>query len=102
MHATNFLRQGVDRYIINYFHSIADVGLFSFALNISNVITMVGFGFNQSISVDMYKILGDEELTPQQKQEKIRRMTSKLLILFLLVALVLSLICYLLLEKSVL
>ena len=96
MHATNFLRQGVDRYIINYFHSIADVGLFSFALNISNVITMVGFGFNQSISVDMYKILGDEELTPQQKQEKIRRMISKLLILFLLVALVLSLICYLL------
>lgn len=55
--ATTFIRQGCDRYIINASHSIADVGLFSFALNLANLISMIGFGFNQSNSVDIYKRL---------------------------------------------
>ena len=41
--ATNFVRQGCDRYIINYFHSLDDVGLFSFALNIANIIVITSF-----------------------------------------------------------
>lgn len=65
--ATTFIRQGCDRYIINYYHSITDVGLFSFALTLANIITMIGSGFNQSNSVDIYKILGDKNLSDQKK-----------------------------------
>lgn len=65
--AASFVRQGCDRYVINYFYDIDTVGLFSFALNLGNIITMIGFGFNQSNSVDIYKILGDKSLTPPQK-----------------------------------
>lgn len=65
--ATNFVRQGCDRYIINYFHSLDDVGLFSFALNIANIIVMIGLGFNQSFSVDIYKVLGNSSLNSSCK-----------------------------------
>lgn len=66
---TSFIRQGCDRYIINYFYSIEDVGLFSFGLNIASIITMVGIGFNQSNSVEIYKTLSDNSITVIQKTE---------------------------------
>lgn len=69
--ATAFIRQGFDRYIINYYHTIDDVGLFSFALTLANIVTMIGHGFNQSNSVDIYKILGDKTMSNQTKLEKI-------------------------------
>ena len=68
--ATNFIRSGCDRYIINKFHSISDVGLFSFALTLANIIVMIGAGFNQSNSVDIYKVLGDENLSNKDKMRK--------------------------------
>lgn len=67
--ATTFIRQGCDRYIINYYHTIEDVGLFSFALNLANILLMVGIGFNQSNSVDIYKILGDTHLSQVEKKK---------------------------------
>lgn len=69
--ATNFLRQGCDRYIINYFHTLDDVGYFSFALNLANIIILIGLGFNQSNSVDIYKVLGDKSLDPKDKFKRI-------------------------------
>lgn len=68
--ATVFIRQGCDRYIINYYHTIDDVGLFSFALTLTNIITMIGHGFNQSNSVDIYKVLGDKTMSNQAKMDK--------------------------------
>lgn len=68
--ATAFIRQGFDRYIINYYHTIDDVGLFSFALTLANIVTMIGHGFNQSNSVDIYKILGDKTMSNQTKLDK--------------------------------
>lgn len=68
--ATAFIRQGCDRYIINYYHTIDDVGLFSFALTLANIVTMIGHGFNQSNSVDIYKILGDKTMSNQTKLDK--------------------------------
>ena len=94
MHATTFMRQGFDRYIINYSHTIVDVGLFSFALNISNVITMIGFGFNQSFGVDIYRILGDKLISSDQKKDIIIRMTFRLLLLFLLTTIIVTIACY--------
>lgn len=64
--ATNFIKQGCDRYIINVYHSIDDVGLFTFALNLANIIIMIGVGFNQSDSVEVYKILGNKEMSSNE------------------------------------
>jgi len=82
--STNFIRAGCDRYIINSFHSLSDVGIFSFALTLTNIIAMVGAGFNQSNSVDIYKILGDETLTNKEKWDKQKTKIRKFIFLYLL------------------
>ena len=57
-HTTSFwLRQGVDRYVINAFTTQAMVGLFSFAANFANIIQIIGSAFNASYSVNIYKTL---------------------------------------------
>lgn len=59
-HMVSFwLRQGMDRYIINYFHDQAAVGYFSFAMNLAAIITMVGNAFNSTNSVYIYKKLAE-------------------------------------------
>ena len=80
--ATNFIRQGCDRYIINYYHSIDDVGLFSFALTIANILLIVGIGFNQSNSVDIYKVLGENSLNGKQKSFKLKKQNRIIFIIY--------------------
>lgn len=70
--ATIWIKQGCDRYIIDYFHNIGDVGLFSFALNLTNIIIMVGTAFNQTNSVTLYKTLSSN-IGTQYILEKIKR-----------------------------
>lgn len=84
--ATNFIRQGCDRYIINYYHSIDDVGIFSFALNLANIIIMIGGGFNQSNAVDIFKILGDENMPIKEKEHHLMKQKSMLLKIYTLCA----------------
>lgn len=55
--AANWIKQGGDRYIIENYHTMEEVGLFSFALNLTNIIIMIGVAFNASNSVDIYKTL---------------------------------------------
>lgn len=97
--ATTFIRQGCDRYIINTFHSMTDVGLFSFALNLANIISMVGFGFNQSNSVDIYKTLSDGKMSNESKLKRVNNQKRTFLLLYLGVALLIFLVCYLLLPR---
>ena len=92
--ATTFIRQGCDRYIINVYHSIGDVGLFSFALNLSNIITMVGLGFNQSNSVDIFKTLSDNNLSKREILQKVNRQKKTFLILYLVVAIAVFIVCF--------
>ena len=80
--ATNFIRQGLDRYIIDYFHSIDDVGLFSLALTLVNVITMIGFGFNQSNSVDIYKTLSSSTLKGNEKAYRLKRQRKMIMLVY--------------------
>jgi len=80
--ATNFIRQGCDRYIINYYHSIEDVGLFSFALTIANLLLIIGIGFNQSYSVDVYKVLGDEACDSKAKIDRIRKLNRFIFVIY--------------------
>lgn len=58
--ASGWIKQGLDRYIINDSHSMADVGLFSFALNIASIILMIGIAFNQTNSVNLYQTLSSD------------------------------------------
>ncbi len=58
--ASNWIKQGLDRYIIDSYYSISEVGLFSFALNLTNIIVMIGVAFNQTNSVNIYKTLSVE------------------------------------------
>lgn len=58
--ASSWIKQGLDRFIIEKTHTMADVGLFSFALNLSSIILIVGTAFNQVNSIDLYKILSSE------------------------------------------
>lgn len=94
--ATAFIRQGCDRYIINYSHSISDVGLFSFALNLANIIFMIGLGFNQSNSVEIYKTLGDKERSTDSKLKFIKKSTKLFLALYSVAAIVVAFCCYVL------
>lgn len=52
-----WLKQGMDRYIINYYFSSTDVGIYSFALNFGSIIGIIGTAFNANNSVFMYKSL---------------------------------------------
>lgn len=70
-HGTSFwLRQGLDRYIINAFITQTMVGLFSFAVNFANIIQMVGMAFNSSNSVYIYKTLADLDIEKLCKLKK--------------------------------
>ena len=67
-----WLKQGGDRLIIKEYHSMNEVGLFSFALNLMALIVMIGSAFNSSNSVSIYKILSsDKEINDKIKQLRI-------------------------------
>lgn len=92
--AASFVRQGGDRYIINEFHSVSDVGIFSFALTLVNIITMVGFGFNQSNSVDIYKTLSDGNITNKEKEEKLAKQRKIFMGIYIIATLLSIIVVY--------
>lgn len=67
--ATNWIRQGCDQYIINYNYTTQEVGLFSFALNLVGIITMIGMAFNSSNSVSIYQILSSQKSNNTKRSE---------------------------------
>lgn len=73
--ASIWIKQGGDRFIINHFHTIEDVGLFSFALNLTSIIFMVGSAFNATNSITIFQTLSaninrDEKIKKLNKQKK--------------------------------
>lgn len=80
--ASVWIKQGGDRFVINHFHTVEDVGLFSFALNLTSVIIIIGSAFNSSNSVSIFKILSEEKTT-QQKNELLKRQTRNITIIIL-------------------
>lgn len=102
-HAAGWIRQGLDRYIINYHYTIYQVGIFSYALNVSNVIEMIGMAFNATNSVTLFKTLSNKALTNEQKIVKLSRQTHLISIIYLVASVatmvLISLITYLALPK---
>lgn len=75
-----WIKQGGDRLIINHFHTVEDVGLFSFALNLTSVIIMIGSAFNSSNSVSIFKILSEEK-TAEQKKHLLMHQTKSIAVI---------------------
>lgn len=102
-HATGWIRQGLDRYIINYHYTIYQVGIFSYALNVSNVIEMIGMAFNATNSVTLFRTLSDKALTNKQIIVKLRRQTRLIGMIYLVASattmVLISIITYLALPK---
>ncbi|WP_315566199.1 oligosaccharide flippase family protein [Hoylesella pleuritidis] len=95
-HSSNgFLRQGMDRYIINSHFTSSSVGLFSFAINFAFIIYSVGSAFNKSNSVYIYKSLsyGQEGV-----KAKLRKQTVYILVFYLGFSLLLCILCRLLIP----
>lgn len=78
-----WIRQGADRYIINGFYDASNVGLFSFALNLANIIITIGSAFNATNSVDIFHELSLDK--PVIEKYKKLRKQSKLILLICLV-----------------
>ena len=78
--ASVWVKQGGDRFIINSFHSLGDVGLFSFALNLTSVIIMVGSAFNSTNSVSIYQVLSSDK-GQEEKAKALRRQRKNIFML---------------------
>lgn len=79
--ATNWIRQGCDQYIINYNYTTQEVGLFSFALNLVGIITLIGIAFNSSNSVTIFQILSDS--TIKNKRSVLSKNTRNIFLVYL-------------------
>lgn len=81
--ASVWIKQGGDRFIINHFHSVDSVGLFSFAINLTSIIIIIGSAFNSSNSVSIFKILS-EKIPAEQKRKQLKRQTRNITLITLL------------------
>ena len=101
--ATIWIKQGLDRYIINYHYTTYEVGIFSFAISLVTVIVMIGSAFNATNSVTLYQILGNKTTSNVEKHMALRRQTKTIALVYSAAsaAYVLCIvpICYLALPK---
>lgn len=81
--ASLWIKQGLDRYIINYHYSTYEVGIFSFAINLVTVIVMIGSAFNATNSVTLYQILGNKTTSNVEKHMALRRQTKTIALVIL-------------------
>lgn len=83
--ASSWVRQGLDRYIINYFYLTAEVGLYSFAYNFANIIHIIGLAFNATNSVYIYKNLAKDE---NVARAVLYRQTKMMILFFVIITFV--------------
>lgn len=81
---STWIKQGCDRYIINDAFTLSDVGLFSFSLNLINIIIMIGVAFNATNSVEIFKTLSSNE---KNKLSNLKNNTRLLFFIYLAVTL---------------
>lgn len=61
--STVWIRQGFDRFLINYYLGAITVGVFSFAYTFSGIIMMIGTAFNSTNSVFIFKTLQNKNVS---------------------------------------
>ena len=90
-HTVSFwLKQGLDRYIINYFHNQTSVGFYSFALNLAAVITIIGTAFNSTNSVYIYKKLSNGSAAVR---DGLNRQATLMSVAFLIISILVGFLC---------
>ena len=91
-HSLSFwLKQGMDRYIINHFHDPSAVGYFSFAMNIAAIISIIGTAFNATNSVYLYKQLS---LGYNNVKNTLRRQILLMTLVFFTVSVLVALLAW--------
>jgi O-antigen/teichoic acid export membrane protein len=80
--STVWLRSGMDRYFVSFFFNAALLGVYSFALNLSGLLLMIGTAFNAISSVYIYKTLSKKE----QLNDSIDRQIYFMLKLYFLIS----------------
>ncbi len=88
-HASAWVKQGLDRYIIEGTHSLTDVGLFSFAMTLVSIIIMIGTAFNQTNSVNLFQTLSSGE-SNEHILNSLRRKEKYIAMLFLVLAILVT------------
>jgi O-antigen/teichoic acid export membrane protein len=86
------MRQGLDRYFINYYYGSNSVASYSLAYNFAGLIMMLGTALNSTMSVYIYKEL---EKSDQKTKQKLFRLTWQSILFFLLFTLTAILAVYL-------
>ena len=94
--ATNFIQLGCDRYIINFYHNVEQVGLFSFAYSLSVAIMMIGSGFNDANSVSIYEILGNKTIPSKEKITLLNAQKKNIFLVYLFSTIAVIILCYIL------
>lgn len=88
---SGWLKQGADRIIINANFASTSVGLFSFAFNFANIITMVASAFNNSNSVYIFKCLSQDA---EGSRFKLRKMTLLMMVFFFVLTVTVDVLSY--------
>ena len=91
--ATAFIRFGCDRYIINHYYNIEEVGLFSFSVTLSAAIVMIGSGFNDANSVYIYEVLGRKDIESNKKIILLSKQKKNIFLIYLLSAAAITTLC---------
>ena len=82
--ASYWLKQGFDKFIINYYYNEQIVGYYSFAMNLAAIITMIGTAFNSTNSVFIFKTLSKNS---DNNRSRLNRQNRIMTIVFIIVAL---------------
>lgn len=77
-----WVRQGLDRYVINYFFTVVQVGFYSFAYNFANIIHIIGLAFNATNSVFIYKKISED---PVKAKAILLRQTKVMVVFFVFI-----------------
>ncbi len=96
--ATNFIQQGCDRYIISYHYNIEQVGFFSFAYSLAAAIMMIGSGFNDANSVNIFEILGNKDLKPEDKISLLKKQKKTIFFVYLFCSIIITTLCIVLIP----
>lgn len=88
-----WLKQGSDRFIINYYWDSTEVGIYSFAMNFASIINIIGTAFNTSNSVFLYKKLSEGYINNKDSLLKQTRIMTFLFLGITLVIICVTSIC---------
>lgn len=83
--ASGWLKQGADQYIINSNYTVYEVGIFGFAMTLTNIIATIGSAFNSSHSVSVFKILSSDAT---DKILALKKQTRLMLIVYIAASIV--------------